>query len=193
MRPISLLLLCLCGCLLPAMRSFAAKSITPAEARALSADSEATLVDLNNVIADGYFHQGKFLLSVVALKRIIELCPVGIEPYSTAAWLLWSSKKTDDAIAMYRQMLTANPNDANGYLEFGMFYVNRKLDVDALPYLAHAVQLGGLTRERRDIYGIVLGRLKQTDDAINFWKKVLTEDKDDPIAQRELKKLTAPK
>ena len=191
MRRVMLMVCCLCGCLLPCV-SLSANAITPAEARALSADSEATIVDLNNEIADGYFHQGKFLQSVQVLERIIQLTPEGIEPYADAAWLLWSSGKTAEAIALYQQMLAANPSNANGYMEVGMFYVNRKHEAEALHYLAQAVQLGGLSREQRDLYGVILGRLGHTDDAVAFWRKVLADDQDDPIAQRELKHLTTP-
>lgn len=166
-----------------------AEAVTPADARARAVDAEQVLVGLNYYLVEDYFHQGDFDTTVAIFERIIALNPIGTEPYATAAWLLWSSKKTDAALAMYDRMIAANPLDPEGYFEYGAFYVRVKNDAEAVKWLEKAVNLG-LPSPQRHLYGLALTRLGRNDDVLAFWRMVIAEDPHDAIAQREIDKLT---
>ncbi|HEX2952199.1 MAG TPA: tetratricopeptide repeat protein [Armatimonadota bacterium] len=144
---------------------------------------------MNNYLADQYFHQGNFDQAVNAFDRVTIINPVGIEPYSTAAWLLWSSGKNDQALDFYQRMIAANPNNPDGYFELGLFYVRLHNDTEAVKWLGRAVQLG-LRAPKNHLYGLALTRLGRNEEALAFWRQVLADSPNDEIAQREIGRLT---
>lgn len=183
-----LFLVC-CAAIAPVLA--AAPLLTVEEARNSADDAVQYLVQLNEELADHYFHTGTWDKAVVVLDHITILEPRGTDAYASAAWLLWSTGKIDAAMDFYHRMVAANPKDPEAYYIVGNMFFNRRQYVDALPWLEQAVALG-LGSPERHLYGHTLAKLGRTDDALAFWKKVLADDPKDQVAQREIEKLSTP-
>ena len=166
-----------------------AAGVTPAEARAGAAKAQETLATLNYYLVDDYFHHGDFDRAVVMLDRVIALNPIGTDTYATAAWLLWSSKKTERAIDFINRMVAANPNNAMACYEAGIFYFRLKNDDEAARWFGKAVKLG-LPSPQRHYYGITLERMGRLADALAFWRKLLVVEPHDQMIQRHIKSLS---
>ncbi len=89
---------------------------------------------------DEHFHHGEYN-HIVALNRIVaQGDPHNVESFANSAWLLWSSDRNDEAIAMLKQGIKANPNTYYMYDELGSHYLIRLHDpVSAAPLYEKAV------------------------------------------------------
>lgn len=162
----------------------AEEPFTAKDAHAAAAAAIDTLVTVNNGIGDHFFHEGQWDLTVEALKRVIVLSPSEVDAYANAAWLLWSTGKTDDALVLYRKMIEVNPT-AEAFYVFGMYHFMRQQYAEALPLLQRAVELG-LPAPKRNMYGHCLEKLGRNDEALAFWRKLLAETPNDEVIQRQL-------
>jgi len=186
MRPYLVILLAACVTL-PGM---ARADIAPLEARALATDAVDTLCELNKRVATGYYHSGEWDKSVMAMDRVIVLDPQDIEPYSSAAWLLWGENNPEIVMDYYLRMIAANPTEPQAYFEAGYYYyINQRNYAAALPYLEKSVALG-LSSPTRHLYGHCLERLGRAEDALAFWRTVLAEEPTNEVAQRQIARLT---
>lgn len=178
------------GCLLlpVAARS---EPLTADEARASADAAIELLVQVNENIADHYFHQGVWDKAVAAFDRIIALRPHVVDSYANAAWLLWSAGKHDDAKRFYERLVTANPENPEAYFIVATYYMYRKEPQLALPWLQQAVE-HGLDSPKRHLYGHALEQVGRTEDALAFWRRCLAEDPSDAVAQQQIGKLTNP-
>ncbi len=166
-------------------------AVTPAQARAISAECTDALVQLNQSLSDNYYHTGAFMQAVGVLERVTVLDPHLIDAYASAAWLAWSSKETARAQQIYDRMLAANPDSADAYFEVGVFNMRLKKDEEALRWFGEAIA-HGLTGPRRHLYGHTLTRLGRTAEALAFWQKLAADDPADEVAKREAEKLRNP-
>jgi tetratricopeptide (TPR) repeat protein len=167
-------------------------AITPREARRDAKATAGWLATLYERLADQHFHTGNWDDAVSALDRVIILKPVaGVDPYASAAWLLFSTGKMDEAMAMYQRMIEENPTDPDGYFELGMFYFRRHNYSEALAWFEKAVALG-LPLPKRHMYGHTLSKLGRNADALAFWEQVLVEEPTNEVAQREVVRLRQP-
>jgi tetratricopeptide (TPR) repeat protein len=168
-----------------------AMAITPAQARAEAAAAVQALMGYEAAAADGCFHTGNFAGAITILERSILLDPHSVEPYANAAWLAWSLGEKERALDLYQRMIAGNPDDPEGYLQFGIFYMRINDDANALRQLEMAIARG-LTSPRRHIYGHILARTGRAADALAFWRRVLTEEPKNGVAQREVQRLEKP-
>ena len=162
---------------------------TAAAARQSAADAVEMLIEVNQALADHYFHTGEWDNTVTALDRVITLRPTDVNAYANAAWLLWSTDKTDRALAFYRRMIENNPTNPEAYYIVGQYYFFTRRDYkEALPYLEQAVQFG-ITGVKRHLYGHCLKQLGRTADALAFWRQQLADDPTNDVAKKEIEKL----
>ena len=183
-----LIMLLLGGCVLSAPAHTATCSV--AEGRAAAQDAVDFLLSLTGNQADHYFHSGQWRQAVAMLDRQIELNPTDIDPYSSAAWLLWSNGRLDEAMHYYDRMIAASPADQEGYFIIGTYYYQfRRQYAEALTWYAQALD-HGLKSPKRHMYGHTLEHLGRTADALAFWQKLHTEDPHDAVATREVERLT---
>lgn len=162
---------------------------TTQDARASVQEAVDLLVRVNQQIADDYFHTGDFDKSVTVLDRLIMLAPDNVNNYANAAWLLWSSNKTDEALRYYQLAIANNPTNPDAYFIVGQYYfLNRRQFSEALPYLQKAVDLGGPSMQRH-LYAHCLEKVGRTDDALAAWRKILADDPTDDVAQKEIDRL----
>ncbi len=168
-----------------------AEPLTASDARASRDEAVAQLVEINNALGDHYFHTGAWDRTVAALERVIRLAPEAVDAYANAAWLLWSTNKTEQALAYYHRLIANNPDNPEAYYIFGQYYFTRKQYQEALPQLQRAVALG-LTSPKRHVLGHCLVKLERPQDALAFWRRVLAEEPGNEVAAREINKLTDP-
>jgi tetratricopeptide (TPR) repeat protein len=91
--------------------------------------------------ADKHFHEGEYSHAVNLNRVIMEGEPFRVETYENSAFLLWSTDRNEEAIAVLKQGIKANPKNYYMYDELGRHYsVNLKQHAKAIPYFEKAVQ-----------------------------------------------------
>ena len=166
-----------------------AASCTVAEGRDAADSAIDFLCLLNANQSDYYFHRGQWTKAVAALDREIALNPTDLDPYSSAAWLLWSNGQVEEAMHYYDRMIAANPDDPEGYFTVGTYYQFHNRYAEALPWFEQALA-HGLRSPERHMYGHTLEHLGRTADALAFWKKLAAEDPKDEVAKRQVARLS---
>lgn len=174
-----------------ALAGAAEPPVTPARARAVSAECFNALIQYNEGIADTDFHAGEFLKAADAMERIIVLDPHDVDAYANAAWLAWSAGQTERAKRTCDHLLAANPDSQDACFEAGVFYMRIKDDATAVHWFGEAIA-HGLTPPRSHFYGHALTRLGRTADALAFWRKLLADHPTDDVAKREIEQLLHP-
>ncbi len=169
-----------------------AADFTPAQSRAEIQQAVDWLIEMNEQVADNYYHTGKWDQAVEAMDRIITLRPVGTEPYASAAWLLWSRNRNQDAQYFYNRMLANNPNDPQGYFEIAIYYYFRLQNkAEALGWLQKSVARG-LNPPSSHLLGHTLLQLGKRDEALAFWQQLLASYPNDAVARRKVAELSEP-
>lgn len=102
----------------------------------------AILVDVLGKLddqADAHFHKGEYNHIVNLDRIIVQGDPRRADTYASAAWLLWSTDRNDEAIEFLKQGLKAVPDSYYMYDELGGHYYYRLKDPrSALPYYEKA-------------------------------------------------------
>src|SRR5579871_6542159 len=101
--------------------------------------SDAVLGDTLNLLAmdkvDEHHHKGEFNHIINLYAIVVQGDPHNCDAYSNSAWLLWSSDRNDQAIAVLKKGITANPDRYDMYDELGTHYWIHLHDAQsALPY-----------------------------------------------------------
>jgi len=134
----------------PTKRSFSNGKTSPAHApQAKRQASQEELVDavlgdaMNEIWSqtDEHYHDGEFN-HVINLSRIVaQGDPHNMEAYANPAYLLWSTGRSDEAEAILKQGLEANPNNYYMYDELGTYWlIYRKDPKAAIPFYEKAVK-----------------------------------------------------
>lgn len=97
-------------------------------------------------VSDNWFHRGEYLRVVQAHRMRIARDPTDLEAYFLAAWLLWSSGKSDEAQAMYSAAVQAAPESWEPYFEAGMHWSGRRDEHKAALWLISACTHGAPVR-----------------------------------------------
>lgn len=150
-------------------------------ADAIVADSLGRLFDQ----ADEHFHHGEYN-HVVALNRIVaQGDPHNVETYANSAWLLWSTDRNDEAIAMLKQGIKANSNTYYMYDELGSHYLIRLHDpVSAAPLYEKAVTFPCPYTTWHNL-AHCYEKTKQWDKVVTAWEGA-AQYGNDPLAQSRL-------
>ena len=93
------------------------------------------------VMADKHFHEGEYSHIININRIIVQGEPHNQSAYANNAWLLWSSDRSDQAVAFLKQGIQANPKHYGMYDELGMLYaVSLKDYKSAIPYYEQAMK-----------------------------------------------------
>ncbi len=140
-------------------------------------------------IGDFCWHEGFHFQLIRIQKACVELDPSFGEAYENAAWLLVSYNRKDEALALLKRYLQANPNRYEPYYEIGWFYYHwQKQPAEAIPWLEKAVRFPHppiIEHTLAHAYERA-GRLR---DALGVWENKLKRYPDDPIAKRHMERL----
>lgn len=97
-----------------------------------------------------------------------------VEAHYNLARLLGKQEKWEEAIAMYHEVMTLNPNLAEAYNNVGNWLMEQKLDVEgALPYFEKAVALKPNDAINRFNLGKALHDLFDLDRAVDHYRRAL--------------------
>ncbi len=135
----------------PAKKSFSshgsAYSATKPGNPAHVTDDQASNAILANALndlfdgADKHFDQGEYNHVINLNRVVVQGDPHNMQAYSNAAWLLWSTDRTESGLALLRQGLAANTTNFYMYDELGQFYwLHLHKPALALPYYEKAVK-----------------------------------------------------
>jgi tetratricopeptide (TPR) repeat protein len=198
MRKLGLLLLLVMGvglvCTSPTRAEEELKPISAAVAEARVAEVRDAITEVLWIGIEGYWHEGQWEDCLRLNQEIIALDPQFVEAYTSAAWLLWSYDRDQEAVAMYQQGIAANPDSHELYFDFGFYYRNRKQLDKAVEMLRKAVELG-IDRGKQHLLPNTLEEAGRKKEALAEWRKLLKRFPNDPVAkhkserlERELKK-----
>lgn len=152
-----------------------------------------TIVDAIWMKSDEYGHAGDRPNAVALARIVIALDPHYVEAYGVAAYLSMQMGQRDQAAAIWRAGMAANPQDYELPLEMAHFYYmyggKQTFNMDqALALLKKAAELDSPLRVKA-AYAHGLEKAKQYQEAAREWHKILKLDPNDKLSQRALKKL----
>lgn len=153
--------------------------------------SDVVLQDALNQIweqADKHGHEGEYNHYVNICRITVEGTPNFYSAYDTAAHLLWSTDREEEAVELLKRGLKANPNDYYFYDELGQhFLLARKDPKGAIPYyeLAIKFQCPWMTH---NMLATCYERTNQLDKALKALEKAATYP-DNRNARRRLEAL----
>jgi tetratricopeptide (TPR) repeat protein len=134
---------------------------------------------------DRWWHDGQHEHLINMTYFAITLDPHNIDLYENAGWLLWSSDRDDEAVALYQRGLRNNPNSYDMYYELGQYYYIRKKDyARAREYLEQAVKFPCEWFVWNSL-GHVYARLGEREKAVETWQELLRRFPMMPVDQME--------
>lgn len=135
--------------------------------------AEAILADALHHIweqADVHWHEGEWNHTINLYRIVVQGDPKNTEAYDNSAWLLWSSDRSEEAIAFLKQGLKANPNTWTVYDDMGNHYWVRMRDPkSAIPYYEQAVKLKA-TWITWNMLARCYERTNQWEKAVKAWE-----------------------
>jgi tetratricopeptide (TPR) repeat protein len=150
---------------------------------------DAVLGDTMNQLwdqADAHGHEGEYNHFINLSRVIVQGDPHNMEAFATSAYLLWSTSRWDDAEAMIKDGIAANPKSFYMYDEMGVYwFIERKNPKAAIPYYEQAVKFDcpwGTWNSLANCYE----KTDQWEKAVGAWEKA-TLYRDNLVAIRRLK------
>lgn len=162
--------------------------ISAAAAEARIAAVRDAITEILWIGIDGYWHEGGWEDCLRLNKEIIALDPQFVEAYTSAAWLLWSSDRDEEAIAMYQRGLEANPDSHELYFDFGFYYRNRKKLDKAVALFRKAVEKGA-PQTQQHMLPNTLAEAGRKKEALTEWRELLKRFPQDRVAKIKIEQL----
>jgi tetratricopeptide (TPR) repeat protein len=143
------------------------------------------VVDRWIVQMDEWWHDGQHERLINMTYFAIVLDPHNVSLYENAGWLLWSSDRDSEAVALYERGLRNNPNSYDMYYELGQYYFIRKKDyAKAKQYLEQAIQFPCEWFVWNTL-GHTYARLGEREKGIQTWQELLRRFPMMPVSQME--------
>ncbi len=117
--------------------------IPAAEGERAVAEEVNFFTDIIWVGMDVRWHAGEWDECVRLTREIVLLDPHHVEAWTSGAWVLWNMDRDEEAVAMYKQGLAANPGDPDLYFDFGFYYRYRKQYDKAIEMFRQVAKHGG--------------------------------------------------
>jgi len=181
----------------PPKRSFSNKPKAGIKKPAATAKRQATQEELTDAVlgdamnqiweqCDAHGHEGEFNHFINLSRIVVQGDPHNMEAFWTASYLLWSTSKWDEAEAMIKDGIAANPKSYYMYDEMGVYWlIERKNPKAAIPYYEQAVKYDcpfGTWNSLANCYE----KVGQWDKAVAAWEKA-TLFPTNLVANRRLK------
>lgn len=130
------------------------------------------VIDRLNEATDRHFHKGEYCHNVNLTRMVVSAWPNLMDGYANAGWLLWSMDRDDEAIALFKQGIEANPKSYYMYDELGMYYFNRKKDYPtSISYYEQAIACADCKPMTYHILARAYEKNGQLDKAMDTWKR----------------------
>ena len=164
------------------------KPISAREAEQVVTESRDFLTDMLWMKTEDYWHGGRWDHTIRLCRQIVQVDSHFVEAYTSAAFLLYSTDKDEEAIDLFRAGMAANPRNYDLPHEFGMYYCFRhKWDL-AVEQFEKSVALGA-PRVMQHMLPVALERADRLDEALQRWQEILKRWPDDPIAKGHIDRL----
>ena len=162
----------------------------PAESRSKLESVFRQTVDILWEDTDIVWHEGRHDVCIRLHRLIVEMDPTLIESYDLAAWLLDSADQEQEAIALYRKGIAANPDSYELYFDLGMLYRGKKDDRNA--------ELNFIAATDRSVPAFVWKtlahsreRLGKLSEALAAWEKAKALDPSDRVIEPNMARVRA--
>lgn len=162
--------------------------LSAAEGERQVAEARDFLADLLWDGTEQYWHTGKWDEAIRLCWQIVQIDPTFVEAYNSAAWMLWSMDRDEEAIELYRAGVAANPNRYEIFHDFGMYYYHRHKWNEAAEQFGKSVQADAPMYHQHMLPNS-LERAGRLEEALAEWRALLERFPDDPIAKRHIKAL----
>ncbi len=137
--------------------------------------------------ADDHFHEGEYNHAININRIVVQGDPHNVEAYGTAALLLWSTDRNDQAIAFLQQGIQANPDTYYLYDEMGAHYWLHLRDAStAIPYYEKAVKFKCPWATWHSL-ALCYEKTEQWDKSVSAWEGA-TRYPDDKLAPIRLER-----
>ncbi|MCC6442258.1 MAG: tetratricopeptide repeat protein [Armatimonadetes bacterium] len=138
--------------------------------------------------SDYCFHKGRWNDSIRICKVMMKSEPTFEEAYGDAGYLLDSLGRKNEALAIYKQGLAANPKSPDMYFEVARFYTINNRFGEALPYLQKAVKFPTADVLTWKQLAHTYRKLKMYDKSIATWQTIRQKFKD-PVAENNIRSI----
>jgi tetratricopeptide (TPR) repeat protein len=124
------------------------------------------------VQADAHWHKGEYNHLINLNKIIVSGHPDNLDAYANMGWLLWSMDRDEEAVAIYKQGIRANPNTFYMYDELGYYYFLRKKDYkQAIVYYEQAVRFPDCPAPTVNMLAHAYEKTNQLDKSLKTWQR----------------------
>ena len=140
--------------------------------------------------ADAHFHDGEYNHVVSLCRIVVQADPHNMEAFTTSAWLLWSTGRNEEAEALLREGIAANPGTYYMYDEMGVYWlIERKVPRAAIPYYEKAFKFDCPFQTWNSLANCY-EKTDQWTKAVGAWEKA-TLFPNNPVATVRLKRARA--
>lgn len=139
--------------------------------------AEAILDDVMErlwVQSDAHWHKGEYNHLINLNRIIVGGHPNNLDAFANMGWLLWSMNRDDEAVAVYKQGIRANPNTFYMYDELGYYYFLRKKDYkQAIVYYEQAVKFPDCPAPTVNMLAHAYEKTNQLDKSLKTWERAV--------------------
>ena len=139
--------------------------------------------------SDEAFHEGDYPRAIACHRAIIALEPDSVDSYGVAAWLLWSSEKGDEAIALIERGIAANPTNWEMMDEAAQHFDLRKMNGRSAALYKRALELlpkdepSQMLRRR---YAHAAEKSGDLQTSVAVWRALASEFPDEGVNKNNL-------
>lgn len=144
-------------------------------------------VDRLNRQTDTWFDDGDFPRVINICRVMYALYPEDFEMATNLGWMLENIELWDQALAVYIQYRTENPNDPDAPYPEANFYFRRKVFPKVPPLLEPSLKMA--TKPHPNSFRVLAHAYEKMDllaDSQRIWKSMLTAYPDDRPAKSNL-------
>ena len=164
------------------------KPVSAAEAERRVAETRDFVGDLLWEHTEAHWHVGEWEEAIGLCRRVNQLDPHFVEAYNGAAWMLWSMDRDDEAIEVYREGISANPDRYEIHHDFGMYYRHRQKWDQAIVQFRKSVERGAPMYFQHMLPN-TLERAGRREEAAAEWRALLKRFPEDPVPKRHIEAL----
>jgi tetratricopeptide (TPR) repeat protein len=164
------------------------KPIAAAEAERRTNETRDAVIDLLAEGIDAHWHVGEWEACLRLLRQSIELDAHFVDAYTDLAWTLSNLNRDAEAVAVYQEGIEQNPDAADIYQQFGLFYHRRHKYNEAVEQFRKAIEKGA-PRAWQHMLPSTLELAGRKREALAEWRALLKRFPGDEVAKRRLARL----